>query len=344
MRLFERKNAPADAAEAIADFWTWWTQVRPEIDAQVEAENAEALAEALESAVSAMHPSLMWEIAPGGTARYALVVSAYNDPELRPLAHRWALAAPPVDELWEFHPSRQAKTHVTELAVDVEGREFDLSRLVVAAQAPGNGPRMNVSVFHPIFPDLADEPRLEAAEMALDWLLGEDEVARWVGDIMAAEFEPIDAFPAIHLPGVIADLAKGFAEEQWILMEGNTDTGSRVTALARYPLRPVDYPLNDQYIAISLPYRNSDADGQPAGESLDSLRGFEERLVRGTLGTAVLAAHMNADGRRTMHVYADPKSEAVSAIKDLAATWKEGKAEVEVADDPSWSEVAHFLT
>ncbi len=43
-------------------------------------------------------------------------------------------------------------------------------------------------------------------------------------------------------------------------------------------------------------------------------------------------------------MYADPKGEAASAINDLAATWKEGKAEVEVADDPSWSEVAHFLT
>ncbi|WP_433497734.1 DUF695 domain-containing protein [Sphaerimonospora sp. CA-214678] len=346
MRLFGSENTPADAAKVIADFWTWWAKARPEIDAQVEAGNAEAIAEALESAVNAMHPSLVWEIAPGGTARYALVVSACNDPELRSFTHRWALAAPPDGELWEFHPSRQAKPQAAELSVEVEGREFDLNRLVVAVQAPPNAPRAEISVFHPIFPDLEDEARMDASLMALDWLLGEDEVARWVGEIVPAEFEPIDAFPAIHLPGVIADLAKGFVEEQWMLMEGTTPTGSRVTALARYPLRPVDHPLNDQHIAIGLPYRNSDSDGQPSGGSLDALRDFEERLtgLLGTLGTAVLAAHMSADGRRTLHVYADPEGEAASAINELAATWKEGEAEVEVADDPSWSEVAHFLT
>src|SRR5690606_17744388 len=150
-----------------------------------------------------------------------------------------------------------------------------LDRLVVAVQAPPNSPRANISAFHPIFPDLEDEARMEATLTALDWLLGEAEVDRWVGEIVAAEVEPMDAFPAIHLPGVIADVAKGFEQEQWMLMEGTTATGSRVTALTRFPLRPVDYPLYDQHIAIGLPYRDADADGQPAGDSLTALRQFE---------------------------------------------------------------------
>lgn len=346
MRLFGRKSQPADPAEAIADFWTWWAEARPQIDAHVEAENPEALAETIGPAVEALDPALVWEISPGREALHALVVSASGDPELRPFAHRWALAAPPPDAMWEFHPSRQANPQAADLTIDVGGREFGLDRLVVALRVPPGTPRVDVSAFHPIFPDIDDDTRLEATLTALDWLLGEDEVARWIGEITAAEFEPIDALPAIHLPAVVADVAEGFKEEQWVLLEGHTATGGRLTAAARYPLRPVDFPLFDQHIAVTLPYEQADGDGLPAGRSAEALRDFEERLTTrlGDLGSAVLAAHMSADRSRVFHVYADPAAAVVPALEEIADGWKEGRARVDVAEDPSWSGVAPFLT
>jgi hypothetical protein len=346
MRLFGRKSEPAEPAEAIANFWLWWRESRPEIDARVEADDAPALAELIGPAVTAMRPSLVWEIAPGRTARHGLVVSASGDPELRSFVHRWALAAPAPDDLWEFHPSRQANPNAADLTVEVAGREFGLDRLVLGLRVPPGTPRVDVSAFHPIFPDIDDDTRMEATLLALDWLLGEDEVARWVGEIVAAEFEPIDAIPAVHLPAVVADVAEGFKEEQWALLEGQTAQGKRLTVAARYPLRPVDHPLYDQHIAISLPYTHADEEGLPTGSSLSSLRDFEERLGEGLAkqGSAVLVAHLSADGGRVLHVYADPSSDAVPVIKELASAWGEGRARVDVADDPSWSGVAHFLT
>ncbi|GAA4207820.1 DUF695 domain-containing protein [Microbispora amethystogenes] len=346
MRLFGRESEHADPAEAIAAFWAWWEQARPGIDAHVEAEDPEALAETIGPAVAALHPSLVWEVVPGRFAVHALVVSASGDPELRPFAHRWALAAPPVDAMWEFHPSRQANPQAENVTIDVGGREFGLDRLVVALRVPPGTPRVDVTAFHPIFPDIDDDARMEATLTALDWLLGEDEVARWVGEIQAAEFEPIDALPAIHLPSVVADVAEGFAEEQWALLEGHTATGGRLTAAARYPLRPVDFPLFDQHIAVTVPYEHADADGQPTGASLDALREFEERLT-GRLaahGSAVLAAHLSADRTRTLHLYADPAADVPPVIEEVTAGWKEGPARVETAEDPSWSAVAPFLT
>ncbi|MFI7031478.1 DUF695 domain-containing protein [Microbispora rosea] len=346
MRLFGRKSESADPAEAIAAFWTWWDEARPQIDAHVEAEDPEALFEMIGPAVNALHPSLVWEIAPGRMAVNALVVSASNDPELRPFAHRWALAAPPADAMWEFYPSRQANPQAADLAVDVGGREFGLDRLVVALRVPPGSPRVDVTAFHPIFPDVDDDTRTEAAFLALDWLLGEDEVARWVGEIVAAEFEPIDALPAIHLPSVVAEVAEEFKEEQWALLEGHTATGGRLTAAARYPLRPVDFPLFDQHIAVTLPYREADGDGLPTGGSLDALRDFEERLNDrlAALGPAVLVAHLSADRSRVLHVYADPAAAVPPVVEEVADGWQEGRARVEVAEDPSWSAVAPFLT
>ncbi|MBX6383800.1 MAG: DUF695 domain-containing protein [Microbispora sp.] len=346
MRLFGRKSDSTDPAEAIAAFWSWWDQARPQIDSCVEAEDPGALAELIGPAVTALHPSLVWEIAPGRMALNALVVSAANDPELRPLAPRWALAAPPAAAMWEFYPSRQANPRAADLTVEFGGREFGLDRLVVALRVPPGTARVNVTAYHPIFPDVDDDTRMEATLHALDWLLGEDEVARWIGEIVPAESEPIDALPAIHLPAVVADVAEGFKEEQWVLLEGRTATGGRLTAAARYPLRPVDFPLFDQHIAVTLPYAQADGDGQPTGASLDALRDFEERLTTrlAAHGSAVLTAYLSADGSRVLHVYADPAAAVPPVVEKIAGEWKEGRARVDVAEDPSWSAVAHFLT
>ncbi len=346
MRLFGRKSEPVDPAAKIADFWTWWDAARPQVDTLVRAEDAAALAELIGPAVTTLDPSLTWEIAPGRGAVHALVVSAAGDPELRSFAHRWALSAPTADEFWEFQPSRQANPQALDLAVDIGGHEFGLDRMVLGLRVPPGSPRVDVSAFHPIFQDIDDEARMETTLLALDWLLGEDEVARWVGDIVAAEFEPIDAVPAIHLPAVVADVAEGFKDEQWALLEGQTANGRRLTATTRYPLRPVDHPLFDQHIAITLPYEHADEDGLPSGASVEALRDFEERLTGaiGRRGSAVLAAHLSADGTRVLHIFADPDSDAALDAKELVMTWKEGKARVDVAGDPSWSSVAPFLT
>src|SRR3954469_17992563 len=108
MRLFGRKGGPGGPGELIAEFWAWWDDTRPQVDALVEAGDAAGLAELLGPPVAALDPSLLWEVEPGRTAQHSLVVSASGNPELRSFAHRWALAAPEGDDRWEFHPSRQA--------------------------------------------------------------------------------------------------------------------------------------------------------------------------------------------------------------------------------------------
>ncbi|GAA0992380.1 hypothetical protein GCM10009555_081340 [Acrocarpospora macrocephala] len=342
MRLFGRKSEPVDPGALIAAFWTWWDEARPRVDVLVDAGEAGELAELVGPAVTALDASLIWEVAPGLAARHALVVSAAGNPELRSFAHRWALAGPAADERWEFHPSRQANPQALGLTIDVGGHQFGMDRFVLGVRVPPGTPRVNVSAYHPIFQDIDDETRMETTLLALDWLLGEDEVARWIGDIIAAEFEPIDAIPAIHLPGVVADVAQSFPADRWILMEGQTGTGKPLKATARFPLRPVDYPLFDQHIAITVPYRASDPDGLPTPETLATLTTFEAQLTATLTKNAVLAAHLTTENTRTYHIYASPTENTAPTFKTL--TWPEGRPRITINDDPSWSAVAHFLT
>ncbi|GGK70867.1 hypothetical protein Sme01_27290 [Sphaerisporangium melleum] len=347
MGLFARKGRAAGPAEAIAGFWTWWAGARPEVERLVEAGDTDALAAELGPRATALSPELAWDVTPGRRALYALIVSSAGDPELRPLAHRWALAAPPADALWEFLPSRPAHSDAARLTLPVAGRDFGLGELVLGLRIPNGTPRIDISAYHPIFPDLDDETRIEATLLALDSLLGEDEVARWAGDITAATAPPIDAVAAVHLPAVVADLASEYGQEQWALLEGRTGEGARLVAAARHPLRPVDHPLLDQHIAISLPYAVSDADGLPDGDSAAALGDFERRLT-GLLGevgdAALLTVHVSAEGARVLHVYADPAAEVPARVEPLASGWTEGDAHVEVADDPGWIAISPFLT
>ncbi|MEV0594024.1 DUF695 domain-containing protein [Nonomuraea cavernae] len=350
MRLFGRKaeNTPAGEPDnGIAGFWTWWQETRPRLDSMVAAGDTDGLSEWLAPAVSAVHPDLVWEVAPGRNAAHALVVTAAGDAELRSLAHRWARAAPPADLLWEFHPSRQVNPRALELTLDVGGHSFGLDGLVLGLRVPRSTPRVDVAAYHPIFGELGADDRMEATLLALDWLLGEDDVARWVGEITPATFEPIDSVAATHLPAVVADLASGYGEEQWALLEGQTAGGAPLIATARYPLRPVDYPLFDQHIAITLPYSHRDENGLPVGDSLTALRDFEERLATRLLklrDDAVLAAHLSAEGHRIIHVYADPTGDAAVHAKELVVSWEEGEPRVDVVADPAWTAVVPFVS
>ncbi|SEM88679.1 DUF695 domain-containing protein [Nonomuraea pusilla] len=349
MRLFGREHDNEEAVrqdDAVAAFWAWWQESRPRVEALVAAGDKEGLAELLAPAVGAVHPGLVWEVAPGRSAVNALVVTAAGDAELRPLAHRWAGAAPAADLMWEFHPSRRPDPQPAGLSLDVGGFTFGLDKLVLGLRVPRGSDRVDVSAYHPIFSELDEETRTEATLLALDRILGEDEVARWVGEITPATAAPIDAVAAAYLPAVVADVASGAGEDQWLLLEGQTGDGAPLVAAARHPLRPVDHPLLDQHVMITLPYAHHDADGLPAGASEEALRAFDERLgaLLAPRDDALLAAHLSAQGHRVVHVYADSRSDAAARVGELAARWKEGKAVVDVEADPAWAAVSAFMS
>ncbi|SDH77695.1 Family of unknown function [Sinosporangium album] len=347
MRPFARKSASAVTDQAITRFWAWWEEARPELDTLASAADNDKPTEVIASAVSAIHPDLAVEVSSGLLARHSLTVTAAGDPELRSTAHRWARSAPEGDGTWEFYPSRQPILGAVELTLDADGRELALDQMLLGLRVPRDRPRLDVAAYHPVFEDIGDDERMEATLLALDSLLGEDEVARWIGEITTAAFPPIDAVAAAHLPAVVNDLASGYEDGQWSLLEGRTEDGSKIVAVARMPLRQVDHPLFDQHIAITLPYTHASEEGLPAEPSLSALNGFEERLnaeVDAQRDEAVVVVHMSLAGRRLIHVYADPAADVPPRLKKLVGTWTEGRAQMDVGDDPGWIAISPFLS
>lgn len=333
MGIFRRSpGAPAPHAEAITRFWEWWAQARRRLDGGVPAD----IAEELSAHVEAINADLEWEIGPGPS----LIVSGGGVAELRGIAERWRIAAPDGDA-WRYHAARPADPAMLSGKLQIDDHEFDVEYVKMGLHADSARARVDITAYHPDFLFVPDDTRLALTFRVLDWALGEDDVARWVGEVKTTENEPMDALPATMLPAVVEQIAAPFAEPAWLTGEGRTPLGHAARVAVRFPLHRQDYPLCEAYVSVTLPYAHANPDRLPVEPSASALRKFEEAVE--AMGTrAVLAAHETGDGRRVLHLYADPASGAVAELDQLAAAWSEGRAKVATRPDPGWTALAAY--
>ena len=77
MTLRRRGRAGSEGARPVADFWGWWAATgRAAAEAGIGGAGFEGFTGEMTTRVEAMHPDLAWELAPGGQAEHALVVTA----------------------------------------------------------------------------------------------------------------------------------------------------------------------------------------------------------------------------------------------------------------------------
>ncbi|MFL6054063.1 MAG: DUF695 domain-containing protein [Actinoallomurus sp.] len=325
MGIFRRSPGTPPSNAAIARFWEWWPEVRD----RLEDGPSEDVAEQITAHVEAIHPDLEWEIGPGP----GLTVSGGGVGELRGVAERWFRAAP--DDGWEYRPARAADPAMLEGKLQLEDHEFDLSYVKMGLRADARRARVDVTAYHPDFLFVPEETQLALVYRVLDWALGEDDAARWIGNVAVVTDEPMDALPPSMLSAVVQQVAAPFAEPAWLTGEGRTPLGHAARVAVRFPLHRQDHPLCDLYVAVALPYAHANPDRLPVEPSASALRDFEKSVE--ALGErAVLAAHESGDGRRVFHLYVDPESGAVAELDQMAAAWSEGRAKVSSEPDPGW--------
>ncbi|MDL4771763.1 MULTISPECIES: DUF695 domain-containing protein [Thermomonosporaceae] len=400
MGIFRRpRDASASTLPAITEFWEWWAQARPTIEASLAAGpgteapgpdpsgadpsgadpldlgsldlgpldlgsldpdrpgpgapgeldapggglSADAVDE-LSRRVHKIHPELQWEIGGAEDRAPTLTVTGGGDPELRGLSERWFRAAPAGAAAggWRFHPARQADPEMLAQDLLLGDHEFDLEYVRLGMRADTDRARVDIGAYHPDFLFVAEEQQLQVAMHVLDWALGEDDVARWVGEVTIATEAPIDSLPPALLASVVEQIAEPFEEPEWLTGEGRTPRGHPARLGARFPLHRQDYPLCDLHVAITVPYAHSNPDRLPVEPSAGALRAFEKKLTK--LGDkAVLAVRETGDGLRVFHLYADPDSGVIGDLDQLAAGWSEGKAKVASTADPGWRVLSAYL-
>lgn len=334
MPLFSRRRR-ADATPAIPAFWAWWRESGHRLDPHDAAGTKE-----LTRRVTAIHPELQWHFGPGATAQHRLTLSCEGAAAARPWAERWYRAAPPPDGTWEFRPSKEADPGALDGAIRIAGHELDLSQVVFDVDPDPEQLRVHVGVHHAQFGALPDTVRGQVSFLVLDWLLGEDDVERWVGAVEALTAQPAHAQPATALQEAIAAMVASRSDDDWAVGEAMGSDGLPALGVFRRGVRWLDHPTHDLHHVIEGTYQ-SQANGLPADEAaLAGLRQLEDQLGRRLGSRGLLIGHESHAGRRRWHVYTD--SEDQNAEAELAQWVGEHDLQHRAEHDPSWTKVRHL--
>ena len=188
--------------EAVGAFWRWWSVAGAGlVTAAVMTGVYGDLPEIIGAMVMAIHPELRWETGPGARSRHRLCVSGAGDPRLRVTGRAVAEGGSPA------HWSRKIAAAKTcrqpgMLTGTLEGLEHpvDLGLARVAVDWDERSALAELTVFHPAFTMMGTNDCRQAGRLLVDWLLGEDDVQRWVGAINVTRADPRDSQPAAVVP------------------------------------------------------------------------------------------------------------------------------------------------
>jgi hypothetical protein len=326
----------------VSRFWSRWPSFRSRVERARRAE-LDDLGRQLDTAVALIDPRLCWELG-RATSGWLLVVTANGDPQVRSTAERWLRAAPAPDPGWRFHCYRPADSGALSGKLQLGGREVDLADIRFRLDRDFEQARIHVTVCHPGFAALDEDARLQAVFMALDRTLGEDEVLRWIGDIDTSVSSGAESVAAAELAAEVARLARAYSVPKSVTLNDTAAGGLPVVTRTTVPIRPVDFPLYDQHVAVTVGYASAGADGLPGMATLTRLQQFEDALLAQAAGQALLAGHETHDHRRVLHLYADPVTDTAERLDGSLPAWLEGPVSVGVTLDPGWDEISQLLT
>ena len=331
-----------DCRREVARFWERWPAFRSRAERARRAE-LDGMGRQLDTAVALIDPRLCWELGKA-TSGWLLVVTANGDPQVRSTAERWLQAAPSPDPGWRFYCFRPADPGALSGKLQVGGGAVDLSEVRFRLDRDFDQARIHVTVCHQGFAALDEDARLQAVFMALDRSLGEDQVLRWIGDIDTSASPGADAVAAADLVTEVARLAKAYTVPKSVTLHDIAADGLPVVTRTTVPMRPIDFPLYDQHVAITVGYASAGSDGLPGLSTLTRLQQFEDALLAQAAGQVALTGHETHDHRRVLHLYADPAADTAERLDGSLPAWLEGPVNVKATMDPGWDEISHFLT
>jgi len=328
MRLFRRGDDTSGS-----DFWDWWATGRDRIATAIASAAIDnRLVGEISGAVRTIDPSMAWELAPGKTAQHAFCLSSEGNPKLRQAALRWLAAAPAPDAVWEYHASKQADASLRTLQIGPS--RIDLAEMRAISSWDASHRRLDVSLWHPTFPDLPGQARLQVAFVFLDSLLGEDEVERWIGKIDVLEGPTGGRTPDELRAELEQHVSRPGDAATWILGEARDQAGQPMIVLADAALKRIDHPFRDQHVAIAIVLD----DGQMPDDALASELNAEEDDLIARLGeAAVYAGRTTVPGRRTMHFVTEDIEQMKPAIDAWAEKLPPRRIKVQPKVDMTWN-------
>jgi hypothetical protein len=328
-----RPPAP-EAAQQLAAFWRWFEQVRPRLEHELRAGFSAELQEELSAEVKALHPELAWEAGRGAGSTLELSLSTEGQFSLRRLTEAWRQAAPEVPG-WRFHPERPATARFEQAVLHFAGQQVALEQLRFRLEDDVPRARVDLTVWHPAFETMEAGARESLGLLALDALLGADELERWVGNVDTAT-EATEAFVTPEaLRARVAALAAA-PHDTLAFVQGKDARGHEVMASLHLSLKRLDHLAYEDQLVVRIAYRTLAEKGMPSAEEHQAAQALEDQLVESLRGLALHYGHVVSGGRLEVLFYVADKRAAegrLAAWRERARGWK---VERSWQHDPEW--------
>ena len=170
----------------VDEFWRWFSGIAASLAADIE---NTSLLSALDIRVRELDSMLSWEVGPGSSEPWQLVISPNLNRDLRHKA-REIVSRAPVLEHWEFYFARRPKDwdyrFVMERSDGRESVELDASGWSFVLLEYPDGAH-EVLLLGKELPALDDDERWQAAAVTLEGILGEEVLVEKI-----SEFELVD--------------------------------------------------------------------------------------------------------------------------------------------------------
>lgn len=323
----------------IRGFWKWWQDSRAQVERALGSGEWDELAPQINARVHAIHPDLEWELTRGLHAEHAFCLSAKGDLGLRNVAEHWLREGPARDETWEFHAARQPRWSEG-LTLGIGGHDVGLDDLRFVIEVDADRERIHVGVHHPEMEAMSEDLRTTVAFLALDALLGEDGVERWVGAVETVVQPPSTGVPPPALRAAIDELARSATGERFAVLQGADPEGNAVFVSVNLALKRIDHLLADVHAEITIALREpTDAGLTTAAEARDLDR-LEDDLLAAVGSHAVYVGRETRRAERVIHLYVDRSSDSQAALDAWRARQKRWAIQVALTPDPSWARTA----
>jgi hypothetical protein len=300
----------------------------------LDAQDRETFAPMLSRAVTQMEPKLAWEVGPGHKAKRSLSLVSYGDVRLRRRAEAWVKAAPPPDDEWEFYPAKPGNKDFAGLVINIGGKDIDLSVMTCSAVADLSRERLDVQCDHPLFAGMDDKLKRQIAFIALDGLLGEDAVERWLGVIECAALPP-DAMPLKDVLPKVDELASQATGDRFVLMRGQRD-GKPVFVAKNMALKRIDFLHCEDLISVQIPIKTANEYGLPDRSEADALTSVEDSILQALGPDVAYLGRETHDGVRTVFAFAPHNGDHETRMRLFARERKDYRLKVEATHDPVW--------
>ncbi len=189
--------------DRVRRFWDWFQTVAQEFRETIDAGRCGDLAEVTARKVRELGPGFAWVYGPGKDGGHSFTLSGEGVEGSQLLALHWLSLAPRMDG-WTFHAARQPGN--PDGSFKIGGTDFEAKAMWVTPVVDEENESIDLTVWHPEWPRIAEKQRWMVVFLFLDEALGEYGTKWWIGRISFGDDRLADSFPLSELPEYVEEI------------------------------------------------------------------------------------------------------------------------------------------